>query len=419
MWGANFLTNFYMDRKENILAGAISGAVAAAFVLAIFGNFGARDLNNEGQTDTNGILEEILSNDEFVSQEDLVVSAVKKSQPAVVSVIITKDVPVLEQYYEEYNSPFDDLFGGQGPFNFQIPKYREKGTEKKEVGGGSGFIVSKDGYIVTNKHVVNDEDAEYTVFLNDGSEHSAKVLASDPLNDIAILKIDAKDLPYLNFGDSDKLMPGQTAIAIGNPLLEFENSVSVGVVSGLGRSVVAGDRFGGFSEQLEGVIQTDAAINPGNSGGPLLNLNGEVIGVNVAVASAENIAFSIPANLVKQIFDSVKEHGKIVRAFLGIRYVQINEKMKEANNLSVDYGVLVSKGEKPEDLAVIPGSPADKAGLVENDIILEIDGKKLDGETSMARIISEKKVGDSIKLKMLSRGKEKTVTVRLEEMKNE
>ncbi|MBI2634051.1 trypsin-like peptidase domain-containing protein [Candidatus Peregrinibacteria bacterium] len=267
--------------------------------------------------------------------------------------------------------------------------------------------------------MVNDEDAEYTVFLNDGSEHSAKVLASDPLNDIAILKIDAKDLPYLNFGDSDKLMPGQTAIAIGNPLLEFENSVSVGVVSGLGRSVVAGDRFGGFSEQLEGVIQTDAAINPGNSGGPLLNLNGEVIGVNVAVASAENIAFSIPANLVKQIFDSVKEHGKIVRAFLGIRYVQINEKMKEANNLSVDYGVLVSKGEKPEDLAVIPGSPADKAGLVENDIILEIDGKKLDGETSMARIISEKKVGDSIKLKMLSRGKEKTVTVRLEEMKNE
>ena len=146
---------------------------------------------------------------------------------------------------------------------------------------------------------MNEKDAEYTIFTNDGKKYPAKVVAGDTLNDIAVLKIQAKDLPYLTFGDSEKILVGQTAIAIGNPLLEFENSVSVGVVSGLSRSIVAGGG-GGQSEQLDGVIQTDAAINPGNSGGPLLNLKGEVIGVNVAIASAENIGFSLPSNLVKK-----------------------------------------------------------------------------------------------------------------------
>lgn len=357
-------------------------------------------------------------NNNSASQEDLIIKAVKKATPAVVSVIITKDMPILEQYYDESSDPFGNFFGGPSPFSFKVPQYRQKGTEKKEVGGGSGFIVSEDGYIVTNKHVVSDENAEYTVFMDDNTKkYPAKVVAIDPVNDVAILKIEAKDLPYLQFANSDNLNVGQTAIAIGNPLLEFNNSVSVGVVSGLSRSITAGNGAG-MSEQLEGVIQTDAAINPGNSGGPLLNLKGKVIGVNVAVASAENIGFALPANLVKNAVNSVKEHGKIVRPYLGVRYVQVNEQIKEANKLDVDYGALVLRGEKQEELAVMPGSPADKAGLLENDIILEIDGEKLDNDTSLSRYVARKNVGDTVKLKVLSKGKEKTVEVKLEEIKD-
>ncbi len=393
---------------KNGLIGALSGAVAAMLVVtAVFGF----PVKTGSENFFEKLVETVSENTGGSgSQEDLVVNAVKKAKPAVVSVIITKDVPILEQYYED---PFRDFFGGQSPF--QVPKFRENGTEKKEVGGGSGFIVSEDGYIVTNKHVVSDEKAEYTVFLNDGEKYTAKVIARDSLNDIAILKIEAKDLPYLKFANSDKLEIGQSAIAIGSPLVEFKNSVSVGVVSGLSRSIVAGDGFG-KSEQLEGVIQTDAAINPGNSGGPLLNLKGEVIGVNVAVASAENIGFSLPANLVKTVFDSVKEHGKIIRPYLGVRYAQINEAFKKANNLKVDYGIIVIRGVKPEELAVIPGSPADKAGLKENDIILEIDGEKITEEVNFARIVAEKKVGDKLKLKVLAQGKEKEIEVTLEEV---
>lgn len=393
---------------KNVLVGALSGAVASILVVtAVFGF----PVKNGSENFFEKLVRTVSENTGGSgSQEELVVNAVKKAKPAVVSVIITKDVPIIEQYYED---PFRDFFGGQSPF--QVPKFRENGTEKKEVGGGSGFIVSEDGYIVTNKHVVSDEKAEYTVFLNDGEKYTAKVIARDSLNDIAILKIEAKELPYLKFANSDKLEIGQSAIAIGSPLVEFKNSVSVGVVSGLSRSIVAGDGFG-KSEQLEGVIQTDAAINPGNSGGPLLNLKGEVIGVNVAVASAENIGFSLPANLVKAAFDSVKEHGKIVRPYLGVRYAQINEAFKKANNLKVNYGIIVIRGVKPEELAVIPGSPADKAGLKENDIIIEVDGEKITEEVNFARIVAEKKVGEKLKLKVLAQGKEKEIEVTLEEV---
>lgn len=412
-----------MQEKNPIVVGAVSGGVTALIVAIIFGSFAPQTNNKNpnvsspknGQIETSSTL-----GSGGMTQEAAVVSAVKKTQASVVSIIITKDVPVMEQYFQKSPNPFGEMspFGDDPFFNFQMPQYRQNGTEKKEVGGGSGFIVSEDGYIVTNKHVVADPKAEYTVFIgNDKKKYPATVVSTDPLNDIAVIKIDAKDLPYLEFADSDKLDVGQTAIAIGNPLLQFTNSVSVGVVSGLARSITAGDGAG-QSEQLEGVIQTDAAINPGNSGGPLLNLQGKVIGVNVAVASANNIGFALPANLVKNAVDSVKKNGKIVRAFLGVRFVEINERIKEANKLDVDYGVLILRGEKQEDLAVIPGSPADKAGLVENDIILEVDGKKLDKDASLAHYVSSKKAGDQIKLKVLSKGKEKEVTVTLEESKS-
>lgn len=350
--------------------------------------------------------------------ESLVVNTVKKVNPAVVAITVSKNVPVYERYLEQIPSPFEDFFGSDFFGGFTVPQLRQKGTELREVGGGSGFLVSEDGYIVTNRHVVSDEKAEYTVFANDGKKYDAKVIARDPALDLAIIKIDGSNFEHLTFGDSDKLEVGQTVIAIGNALAEFRNTVSVGVVSGLSRSIVASDSLGRNAEALDQLIQTDAGINHGNSGGPLLNLSGEVIGVNVAIAEgAENIGFAISGNSVKSVVESVQKTGKIVRPYLGVRYIEIDEEVKEKNKLSVDYGVLVQRGATPSDLAVIPSSPADKAGIVENDIILEIDGVKLTSDRSLASIVRAKKVGDTVTLKINSKGKEKTVTVTLEEMK--
>ncbi len=263
--------------------------------------------------------------------------------------------------------------------------------------------------------MVEDEEAEYTVILSNGEKFDAKVLAKDSFLDIAILKISAKDLPVVNLGNSEKLEIGQTVIAIGNSLGEFQNSVSKGIISGLQRRINASDSIG-RSETLDQVIQTDAAINPGNSGGPLLNLKGEVIGVNVAMAEgAENIGFAIPINDAKEIYESVKETGQISRPYLGIRYMLINEAIQKENNLPFDYGALIVRGSEPSQLAVIPGSPADKAGLRENDIILEVDGVKIDEKNDLASIIRRKKVGQEAILKVWSQGKEKVVSVVLEE----
>lgn len=352
--------------------------------------------------------------------ESLVVETIEKVEPAVVSIVITKDVPVLERFFDSApnQSPFDDFFGRSlfPQFEFRVPRLEQRGTERREVGGGSGFLVSADGLIVTNRHVVADETADYTVFTSDGERHEVRVSARDPANDIAILKIKGNDFPFLQFGDSDQLKVGQTAIAIGNALSEFRNTVSVGVISGLSRSIIAGNSIG-QAEQLDHVIQTDAAINPGNSGGPLLSTSGRVIGVNVAVAlGSENIGFALPANVVKGVVTDVQRDGRIIRPYLGVRYIPITPVIQERNKLSVDYGVLVSRGETVGDLAVIPGSSADKAGIKEGDIILEADGKRLGEDVSLASIIRVKKVEDSVVLKILSQGSEKSVTVKLEEI---
>ena len=339
---------------------------------------GEKSINENSYSSPKTEAEKIIERQSVFSQESFVVDAVKKASPAVVSIVLSKNVPKYESYVDPNNryNPFGDMFGGMD-FFFNVPQYRQNGTEKKEVGSGSGFFVSSDGLIVTNKHVVDQKDVEYTVFTNDGKKHSAKVLARDPVLDIALIKINGSNFSYLNLGNSDALQVGQSAIAIGNALGEFRNTVSVGVISGLARSITAGDSFG-KSETLDKVIQTDAAINPGNSGGPLLNLSGQVIGVNVAIVQgSQNIGFSLPVNSIKGVIESVKTTGKIVRPYLGIRYVAINADMKEKNNLTVDYGVIVKGGTDKNELAVIPGSPADKAGIVENDIILEIDGVKL------------------------------------------
>ncbi|MAZ30184.1 hypothetical protein CL655_02775 [bacterium] len=347
------------------------------------------------------------------TEQKTIPDVVETAIPAVVSISISADVPVYEQYYENFWSPFGGFYGGGG--SFQIPRQRQVGTERQEIGGGTGFLVSADGYIVTNKHVVDQDGVDYTAITNDGTEYEVSVVAKDPSLDVAILKIEAdEDFAFLEFADVSDIRLGETVIAIGNALAEFPNSVSVGVVSGLSRDIVAGDGFR-FRESLEGVIQTDAAINRGNSGGPLLNTAGKVVGVNVAVAGGgENIGFALPSNVVESVFTSVAEFGEIVRPFLGVRYLQLTDEIIERNNLDVAYGVLIIRGKERSDLAIIPGSPADKAGLEENDIILEVEGEKLDGSRSLAAVLREFEVDQTITLKIMHDGKEQEIEVTLE-----
>jgi len=351
------------------------------------------------------------------TEEEKIINTVKEASPAVVSIIITKDVPIIEKYYI-------NPFGSDWPFEIQIPQYREKGTRKEKVGGGTGFIISSDGMVLTNKHVVSEEDAEYTIFTSNGEKYPAQILAKDPFYDLAVLKIDQSDIPIgqrktfptVKLGDSSKIQIGQKVIAIGYALGEFQNTVSVGVVSGLGRTITASG--GGMVETLEDVIQTDAAINPGNSGGPLLNLAGEVIGINVAKAfSGDNIGFAIPINKAKKAIEQVKTMGKIVYPFLGVYYTIITPEMKEALGLPVDYGAWVGRngrGEKTET-AVISGSPAAAVGLQRDDIILEFNEEKITQQNSLAKIIQKYNPGDKVTLKILRGGEEKLIYVTLGE----
>lgn len=399
----------------SVVAGALAGAIITTFMLR------NPELIQTPRSITTSEGAQLSTFTPSTSHEEAVMKVVKASQPAVVSIVITKDVPVLEQYYEEapnnFFNPFGNFFNDDSnPFSFQVPRVRQKGIESREIGGGSGFLVSADGYIVTNKHVVAQEGVEYTVFTNDGKKYTAQVVARDPSNDIAVLKISGSGFSFLEFDITNDPQVGQSVVAIGNALGEFRNTVSVGVVSGLSRSIVAGDASG-QAERLDEVIQTDAAINPGNSGGPLVGLNGKVVGVNVAVAlGSQNVGFALSANAVSGAVDQVKTQGKISRAFLGVRYVAVTPAIKESNKLSVDYGVLILRGETQTDLAVIPNSPAAKAGLVEGDVILEADGTKIDESVSLASLIAKKKVGDQMSLKIWHQGQEKTVAVTLEEL---
>lgn len=279
-------------------------------------------------------------------------------------------------------------------------------------GGGTGFIITSDGLIVTNKHVVTDEDGKYTVFLADGRDFPATVVDKDPLNDLAILKIEANSLPTVELGESKAVKTGQWVVAIGNALGEFSNSLTVGVVSAKERKITASS--GGLSEKLSDLIQTDAAINPGNSGGPLVNLKGQVIGINTAVAgNAQNIGFAIPIDLAKKAIQSVKETGEIKRPMLGIRYLPITKELAKVNQFSQDYGVWVLRGEARGEVAVIPGSPADKAGIQENDIILEVNGARLDENNSLTDRLSDYEPNDEITLTVSRKGKQLKIKVKL------
>jgi S1-C subfamily serine protease len=316
-----------------------------------------------------------------------------------VSIIVTRDLPVLERLYI---NPFEGFgppgFGFPG-FEFQIPQYRERGRERQEVGGGTGFIISAQGLILTNNHIVEDPNAEYTVLFNDGSKVPARVLDRDPVLDLAVMKVEKTGLRALALGDSDRVRLGQTSIAIGNALGEFRNTVSVGVISGLGRTIVA-SAPGGRADTFRNVIQTDAAINRGNSGGPLLNLRGEVVGVNVAVAiGAENIGFAIPINAAKRIISDIERYGRISIPYLGVRHAQVRAAPEPG---APDFGArLTAIGQNP---AVIPGSPAERAGLREGDIIAEINNERVTADNPLALILRQHRPGDSVLLRVWRSG---------------
>ena len=289
-------------------------------------------------------------------------------------------------------------------------------------GGGTGFIITNDGLILTNKHVISDATVEYMVLTSDGKSFPAQVLSQDPFNDLAVIKIDAKGLSAVESGDSsaEELQIGQWVVAIGNALGEFQNTVTVGVVSARERTLTASEPTGASVENLEGLIQTDAAINAGNSGGPLLNLKGQVIGINTAVASkqvAEGIGFAIPINTAKPAIESVKKTGRIIRPFLGIRYIPIDKEIAQQANLPVDYGVLVKTGSNRAEAAVVADSPADKAGIKDGDIITYVNGEKIDSNHSLALLIQQYQPGIEIELTILRNAKEQKVKVKLTEYK--
>jgi serine protease Do len=294
--------------------------------------------------------------------------------------------------------------------------------EIEQESAGTGFILSKDGIIVTNRHVVSQTGSEVSVTLSDGTELEdveiiGKTNPNDPL-DIAFLKIQDtqdKDLKPVTLGDSGTTKVGDKVVAIGNALGQFQNTVTSGIISGYGRDIVAGDSSGANKEPLQNLLQTDAAINSGNSGGPLVNAAGEVIGVNVAVAGfAENIGFAIPINDIKGLVASVFEKGKLERAYIGIRYLTVNDDVANEYNLSVKRGIYIPVSGRNTQQSILPDGPGAKAGLREGDVITEVDGEAIDEKNSLVSILGRKRVGQVVELKIIRDGNEQNISVTLE-----
>ncbi len=338
---------------------------------------------------------------------------IKKVMPAVVSIVISKSLEDLEKELPLEMFPFFPF----GVPELKIPEEKIDARGMVQVGGGSGFIVDPDGIILTNKHVISEPNAEYTIVTSDNKKYSAEILARDPVDDVAILKINAKDLPTISLGDSSDIELGETVLAIGNALGLFQNTVSSGIISGLSRTIAAKADPKAPMQELRGLLQTDAAINPGNSGGPLVNMDGEAIGINAAIVfGAQNIGFAIPVNFAKRDLEDVKNFGRIKRPLLGIRYVSIDETLQEKMNLPTSYGALVI-GKGPHHAGVIPETPAAKAGILEKDILLECNGQKLTAQKTIQDFLEELTAGDIMKMKVLRDGKEMEIKVVLAERK--
>ncbi len=327
-------------------------------------------------------------------------------------------LPIKQTVSLQEGSKFIDVAKAVNPSVVSISTsknvYDLYGQSFLQQGGGTGFVVSSDGLIATNKHVVSDTGADYTVIFSNGKSYKATVKDIDPLFDFAIVKIDATNLKAVDFGNSDDLQVGQWVVAIGNALAQFQNTVTTGVISAKERSITAGDASGGSGESLEGLLQTDAAINPGNSGGPLLNLAGQVIGVNTAVAEAQSIGFAIPSNILKPAVESVIKTGHIVRPALGVSYVPVTQSVADQQKLPVDHGAYLQPANGAKN-AVIAGSSAEKAGLKTGDIITQINNQDIDTDHSLASLVQQYQVGQKITITYYRDGKQQSVDATLQQ----
>ncbi len=390
------------ERRNHLASALVASFLFGSFSGAAFGVLFAVSLNQKyypWRPQTNQVSNE--SKQPLLAEDRLVIDAVRQVSPAVVSIVVKKD---LAKLYEST--------GPLGYFGFEIPQIPSEPGRKQEIGGGTGFVISEDGLILTNRHVAADAEAEYEVVFSDGTTHAAAVLARDSVLDIAVLKVETSGLTVAPLGDSDALSAGETVIAIGNSLSEYRNSVTKGVISAINRRVIAGNGAG-ESEVLEEALQTDAAINPGNSGGPLVDLEGRVVGVNTAVnRSGQSIGFAIPINAVKIVIESVKTHGKIVRPWLGVRYTMVTPEIARRDRLAADYGALLVGGtSRGGGTAVLPDSPAEKSGLKAGDLLLEIDGTRLEINRPLSSVIARKKAGDTVQVRLLRESVERVVSV--------
>lgn len=332
------------------------------------------------------------------SGDSAVVAAVKQVSPAVVTVVNTLRADA------QANSQ-------QIPLPFPVPGQGDGQPERQPRASGSGVIISQDGYIITNNHVVEGEQSLAVIFA-DGSRHDAELVGTDPLSDLAVIRVKDAVPAIAALGNSDILQPGETVIAIGSPLGDFKNSVTTGVVSALNRTVPGSG--------MEGLIQTDAAINHGNSGGPLVNLRGEVIGINTLVVrsggsfgdQAEGLGFSIPSNTVQRVSQDLITSGKVVYPYLGISYSMIDADTAAQENLPVQNGALIGASANGQ-AAIQPGTPAAKAGLRDGDIITAVGTVKLDSNTSLRAALLQHKPGETVTLEVLRDGKTMTVDVTL------
>ncbi len=342
---------------------------------------------------------EVSSVDAARSLGNAFVEVAKQEKPAVVSITIERTLEGAT-FFRGFDSdffkgtPFEDFFR-----DFDTPQ-QKKEYKPKTRGSGSGVIIDDRGYILTNNHVVGQAD-KITVKLSDAREFDAEVIGTDPKTDLALIKIDAKELPVAKLGDSDMLEVGEWVIAIGNPF-GLEHTVTVGVVSAKGRTGLGAATYEDF-------IQTDASINPGNSGGPLVDINGEVVGINtMIIGMGTGIGFAIPINMAKNIIDDLIEHGKVTRPWFGVGIQDLTPELRKHFEISEENGVIVNQ--------IYEDSPAKKAGLKIGDIIVEVDGKEVDNAQSLVKEVLKKPIGKNVKLGVIRDGDSKEIKIKTKEM---
>lgn len=380
-------TLFVIGLAVAAVMGSVAGAVTTFVLSSQLGSLALFD-RDATQLEPEEVESRIV---ELIEEESATIAVVERVTPAVVSIVVKKERGQLQQ---------DPSFYFGGTYYYTSPSDSETASELVEVSSGTGFFVTQDGYLLTNRHVVDEAGASFFVVTNDAEELPAALVDVDPIQDIAILRVQGDGFATVTLGDSDAIRIGQTVIAIGNTLSEFRNTVTKGVVSGINRRVTAGDSYN--AEVIDQAIQTDAAINPGNSGGPLINLLGEVIGINTAVSfQGESVAFAIPINEAKRAVEDVQEFGRIVRPWLGVRYVLVSPEVGSEVEALYDVGALIVLGSQPGEVGVFEGSPADLAGLQEDDIITAVEGQQLSEEQALAELISDYHPGDVVTLTIL------------------